>query len=68
MGWGGHHNGRWGGGSEDDCLSGLHGGVSLVSDLSDSSGYTRKVQAGGEVPTPIEDIGPGQNVYCQNER
>jgi hypothetical protein len=30
----------------------LDGGVSLVSDLSDSSGYTKRVQAGGEVPHP----------------
>ncbi len=29
----------------------LDEGVSLVSDLSDSSGYTNRVQAGGEVPT-----------------
>ena len=47
----------------------LDEGVSLVSDLSDSSGYTKRVQAGGEVPTQRgKNIGPDRCVYCQNER
>lgn len=37
---------------------GLDGGVSLGSDLSDSSGYTKRVQADDEVPTP-RTIGGG---------
>jgi hypothetical protein len=40
-----------GGGITPGRGGGLDEGVSLVSDLSVSSGYTKRVQAGGEVPT-----------------